>query len=59
MPRVLFAYKAEVKAIHHALLFCQQFLCSNVLIEGDSLIAIGWVNNKQNRPLRLMSDLNI
>ena len=55
---ISFAYEAEIKAILQALIFCQQFSCQEIIIEGDSMLAIGWVNNKQNRPVKMLPELN-
>lgn len=52
------AYEAEVKAILHGLLFCQQFLFKNVILESDSTIAIGWVLSRDKRPWKLLNELN-
>lgn len=52
------AYEAEVKAILQGLLFCQQFLFRNVIVESDATIAIGWVISKDKRPWKLMNELN-
>lgn len=41
-----------------ALLFSQQFLLSNITIESDSSLAVGWVNSRNNRPGALINDLN-
>ena len=56
---MLCAYQAEIKAILHALLFCKQFSLKEVIIECDAMLAMGWVNNKQNRPISLFSELNL
>lgn len=55
----LWAYEAEVKAILHALMFCHQFQLRHILIESDSALAVGWVNNKVNRPWKVIQDLNL
>lgn len=52
------AFEAEVRAILKALLFCQEFLIQEVLIESDSTIDVGWVNSKSNRPWKLLNELN-
>lgn len=49
----LWAYEAEVQAIYHALLFCQEFRISSVLVESDSSLVVGWVNRKEHRPWKL------
>lgn len=53
----LWAYEAEVKAIRKALIFCKAFNFRNVLIESDSLLAVGWVASKDNRPWKFLRDL--
>ncbi|XP_057451745.1 uncharacterized protein LOC130743511 [Lotus japonicus] len=55
---VLWAYQAEVKAIHKALSFCKEFSFSQVYIESDSSLAVGWVIRKENRPWALLNELN-
>lgn len=55
---VLWVYQTEVKAIHYALSFSKELDFSQVLVESDSSIAVGWVNCKVNRPLGLLNDLN-
>lgn len=52
------AYEAEVQAIHHALLFCCQFKISTIVIESDSTLAVGWVNNRERRPWKLYQVLH-
>lgn len=52
------AFSAEVKAILHALIFCHQFLLSNIVIESDSTLALGWVLSQERRPFTLLNDLN-
>lgn len=52
------AFEAEVKAILMALLICQQFLLSNITIESDYTLAVGWVNSKTNKPWALLNELN-
>lgn len=52
------AYEAEVRAILNALVFSQEFLFKNILIESDSTVAVGWVMSKANRPWRLSNELN-
>lgn len=52
------AYEAEVLAILKALLFCKLHSFRNVLIESDSTLAVGWVNNSSNRPWKLVNALN-
>lgn len=41
-----------------ALLFCQHFLLSNITIERDCSLAVGWVNSTANRPWALSNELN-
>ena len=53
-----FAFEAEVYALHFALLVCQQFIIRNVVLESDCLVAVSWVNNKGNRPWKLLNYLN-
>src|ERR1044072_1958977 len=53
-----FAFEAEVYSIHFVLLVCQQFVIRNVIIESDCLVAVSWVNNKENRPWKLQNYLN-
>lgn len=55
---LLWAYQAEVKAIHLALVFAKEHNFSQVLVESDSSLAVGWANCKSNRPLALLNDLN-
>lgn len=55
---VMWAYEAEVQAIYNALLFCEEFGFSTVVIESDSSLAVGWVLNKQGRPWKLYQVLN-
>lgn len=55
---VLCAYQAEVKAILLALKFSKEFGFSQVLVESDSSLAVGWVRLKSNRSLALLNDLN-
>lgn len=55
----LFAYEAKLKAILHALLFCQQFQFHHLTIESDSSLAFGWVSCKENKPHKLLNDLNL
>lgn len=45
----IWAYEVEVHAIFHALLFCHEFNCHNVLIESDSTLAIGWTLDGDRR----------
>lgn len=52
------AYEAEVKEILQGLLFCQQFLFRNVILESDSTTAIGWVASRDKRPWKLINELN-
>lgn len=52
------AYEAEIKAIQNGLIFCQQFLLKNGVIESDSTTAVGWVCSRANRPWRLLNELN-
>ena len=40
------------------LLFCNQFGLTNVIIESDSTVAVGWANSIENRPWKLANDLN-
>lgn len=56
---LLWAYEAEVKAILSALQFCKEHDVTNVLIESDSTLAVGWVSNKQNRPWKLLNELHM
>lgn len=51
------AYEAEVRAILMALNFCKQFSLQPVIIESDSLLAVGWVSCKSNRPIKMLPDL--
>lgn len=55
----LWAYEAQVKAILHALIFCPHFHLKHILIESDFALAVSWVNNKVNRPWKLIQDLNL
>lgn len=55
---VLWAYQAEVNAIHRALNFCKEYTTSHVYIESDYSLAVGWVNRKANRPWALLNELN-
>lgn len=52
------AFEAEVKAILQGLIFCQQFLFRNIILESDSTVAIGWVISKDKRPWKLRNELN-
>lgn len=54
-----FAYEAEVLAILHTLLFCQQYALFNVLIESDCLLVVGWVHNKSSRPWMMQNEFNL
>lgn len=56
---ILWAFQAEVQAILHALLFCREFQLKDVIIESDSSLAVGWVERKQNRPWKLLGELNL
>lgn len=52
------AFEAEVRAILNALIFCQEFLFRNIIIERDSSVAVSWVALKEKRPWRLLNELN-
>ncbi|XP_057456943.1 uncharacterized protein LOC130747902 [Lotus japonicus] len=52
------AFEAEVKAILHGLMFCQQFLFRNIVLESDSTTAIGWVVSRDKIPWKLINELN-
>lgn len=47
-----------MKAIFLALSFSKEFGFSQLLVESDSTLAVGWVNGKSNRPLALINDMN-
>lgn len=53
------AFEAEVRAILNSLLFCQQFLFRNIIIESDSSTAVSWVLSRDKRPWRLINELNL
>lgn len=55
----LWAYEAEVKAILQALIFCKQHQLQHILIESDSTLAVGWISKQENRPWKLIQDLNL
>lgn len=52
------AHEAEVRAILNALIFCQEFLLRNIILESDSKLAVGWVGSSENRLWRLLNELN-
>lgn len=54
----LWAYEAELQAIVHALVFCQQYGIHNVLIESDCSLVVGWVRNVNARPWSLHQVFN-
>lgn len=56
---MLWAYEAEVLAILKGLQFCKSHCLNHLLIESDSILAVGWVNNKSNRPWKLGNELNL
>lgn len=53
------ADEAEVLAILYALLFCHQFLLSEVEVESDSTLAVGWVKGGKMRPWKLINEFNL
>lgn len=52
------ANEAEVRAILNALMFSQEFMLKNIIIESDSTVAVNWVASRENRPWRLSNELN-
>lgn len=52
------AFEAEVFAILHALIFCKNFSISHIVIESDSSLAVGWVNQRVHRPWKLINELH-
>lgn len=53
-----FAFEAEIWAIHEALKICAVNFLRNIIIESDASLAVGWVNNRYNRPWKLHNALN-
>lgn len=53
------AYEAEVKAIVKALMLCKHFSVGQLLIESDSSLAVGWVKCRDNRPWKVINELNL
>ncbi|XP_057458739.1 uncharacterized protein LOC130749399 [Lotus japonicus] len=53
-----FAFEAEVWAIHEALKIYADRLLRNIIIERVASLAVGWVNNRCNRPWKLINTLN-